>query len=93
MTLEERDLDLTGLTDRLRASNPGFSDIRAEAPTNPDAGIRVVVETTRDELTSVNGQLHLNDPELRGLRIETALRFLDRQPGEQIKLELRREKQ
>ncbi len=91
MSQMDRDLDLTGLTDRLRASNPGFSEIRAEAPTKPEAGVRVVVETTREELNAINGQLHLDDPELEGLRIETAIRFLDRQPGERINVEMKRE--
>lgn len=91
MNLHDRDLDLTGLTGRLRATNPGFTEIRAEASTKPEAGIRVVVETTRDELNAVNGKLHLDDPELHGLKIETTIRFLDQQPGEKINVQMKRE--
>lgn len=87
---EGRDFDLTGIAQRLRALNPGFSNIRVEPPGKPGAAVRVIIETTRAELAAVQGQLHLTDPELTGMRIETALKFLDQKPGEQIKIGLRR---
>jgi hypothetical protein len=87
---EGRDFDLTGLAQRLKALNPGFSDIKVEPPGKPDAAVRVIVETTRAELAAVQGQLHLTDPELTGVRIETAIKFLDQKPGEKIKVGLRR---
>lgn len=89
-TDDGRDFDLTGIAQRLRQLNPGFTNIRVEPPSRPGAAVRVVIETTRAELAAVQGQLHLTDPELTGVRIETALKFLDQKPGEKIRVGLRR---
>jgi hypothetical protein len=83
------DLDLTGLTQRLRALNPGLSSIRAEPSPKPEADVRVVIETTQAELAAVNGQLNLADPALDGMQIETAIRMLDLKPGERRVVGLR----
>lgn len=85
----ERDLNLTGIAARLRALNPGFTNVRVEAPRAPGAAVRVIVETTRAELAAVGGQLHLTDPELEGLQLETSVRFLDLKPGERMNVQLR----
>jgi len=87
---EGRDFDLTGIAQRLRQLNPAFSGIRVEPPAKPDAAVRVIIETTRAELASVQGQLHLTDPELTNVKIETSIKFLDQKPGETIKVGLRR---
>lgn len=87
---EGRDFDLTGIAQRLKELNPGFTNIRVEPSGKPDAAVRVVIETTRAELAAVKGQLRLTDPELTGVRIETALKFLDQKPGEKIRVGLRR---
>lgn len=88
--MTERDIDLGGLSARLREKNPGLTAIRAEMTTKPDSDIRVVIETTRAELAVVENQLRLTDPDLEGLRIETTIRFLDTKPGEQLRVDLRR---
>src|SRR5688572_14728121 len=85
---EGRDYDLTGIALRLKQLNPGFTNITVEPPGKPGAAVRVVIETTRAELAAVQGQLHLTDPELAGVQIETALKFLDQKPGEKIKVGL-----
>lgn len=85
-----RDLDLTGLTQRLRALNPGLTSIRAEPSSKPGADVRVVIETTQAELSAVNGQLNLADPALDGMQIETAIKMLDLKPGERRRLGLHR---
>jgi hypothetical protein len=85
-----RDYDLTGIAQRLKELNPGLTNIKVEPPGRPGAAVRVVIETTRAELAAVQGQLHLTDPELAGVQIETALKFLDQKPGEKIKVGLRR---
>ncbi len=90
MSTPDRDIDLTGLTERLRVQNPGLTSIRAEAPKQPGAGVRVVVETTRAELQAIGGRLALNDPELEGLQIETNIRFLDHEPGKPMRVQMRR---
>jgi len=84
-----RDLDLTGLTQRLRALNPGLTSIRAEPSPKPGADVRVVIETTKAELNAVQGQLNLADPALDGMQIETMIRMLDLKPGEKRRLGLR----
>jgi len=89
---DARDLDLTGIEQRLRTLNPGYSAIHVQAPTHAGAAVRVIIETTRAELARTGGQLHLTDPALDGLKIETTLRFLDQQPHERIKVQLRRDR-
>ena len=87
---ERRSINLGELSKRLRALNPQLTLVRAERPTREDAQVRVYVETTRAELRSAGGKLRLSDPALHRLRIETAIRFLDHKPGEQVKVRLRR---
>jgi hypothetical protein len=87
----ERDYDLTGLEQRLRALNPGYSAIHVDPPTGPNAAVRVIVTTTREELAKTGGALRLTDPDLEGVQIEATLRFLDQKPGERLRVELRRE--
>jgi hypothetical protein len=84
-----KDLDLTGLTQRLRALNPGLTSIRAEPSSKPGADVRVIIETTQAELSAVNGQLNLADPALDGMQIETAIKMLDLKPGERRRIGLR----
>jgi hypothetical protein len=88
--MTERDIDLNGLSARLHEKNPGLTSVRAEATSKADADIRVVVETTRAELAAVDNQLHLTDPDLEGLQIETMIKFLDHKPGEQLRVGLRK---
>jgi hypothetical protein len=85
-----RDLDLSGIARRLKALNPNYTDILVQPPRKPDSGVRVTIVTTRKELQAAGGRLRLVDPELQGLRIETALRFLDRKPGETINVRIRK---
>lgn len=86
----DRAIDFDALTRRLQALNPHLTAIRAEPPTQPEAQVRISVETTRAELRHAGGKLRLADPALDRLRIETAVRFLDQKPGEQIRLRLQR---
>ena len=90
MTDEGRDLDLTGIAERLRALNPGVTNITVEPPQTANALVRIVVETTRAELDSIGGRLHLNDPTLEGGQLETSIKFLDQKPGERMKVQMRR---
>lgn len=89
---EGRDLDLTGIAQRLRALNPGISNITVEPPKGPNALVRVVIETTRAELAHIGGQLQLRDPELEGSQLETSIKFLDQKPGERFNVQMRRKK-
>lgn len=88
---EGRDLDLTGIAERLRALNPNITNITVEPPHGANALVRIVVETTRAELNAVGGRLKLSDPELEGGQLETTLKFLDQKPGERLKVQLRRQ--
>jgi hypothetical protein len=90
---EGRDLDLTGIAQRLRALNPGITNITVEPPQGPNALVRVVIETTRAELNRIGGQLQLRDPELEGGQLETTIKFLDQKPGERFKVQMRRRKE
>lgn len=90
MTDEGRDLDLTGIAERLRAQNPDITNITVEPPQSANALVRIVVETTRAELDSIGGKLDLNDPSLQGGQLETSIKFLDQKPGERMKVQMRR---
>lgn len=90
MTDEGRDLDLTGIAERLRALNPGITNIKVEPPQTANALVRIIVETTRAELDKIGGRLTLNDPELTGGQLETTIKFLDQKPGERLKVQMRR---
>lgn len=84
-----KDIDLTGLTERLRVLNPGLRSIRAVPSPKEGADVRVVIETTQAELNAIQGQLNLADPALDGMQIETVIRMLDLKPGEKRRLALR----
>lgn len=87
----EFDLDLTGIADRLRKLNPDLTNIKVEAPHQQGAVVRVIIETTKDELDSVGGRVSLRDPEIpEGTNIETVLRFLDHKPGKKMNVQVRR---
>ena len=87
---DERDLDLTGIADRLRALNPDITNIIVEPPQGPNALVRVIIETTRAELDKLGGRIQLRDPELEGGKLETTIKFLDQKPGERLKVQMRR---
>jgi hypothetical protein len=87
---EGRDLDLTGIAERLRALNPEITKITVEPPQGANALVRIVIETTRAELDKIGGRLQLRDPELEGAQLETTIKFLDQKPGERIKVQMRR---
>jgi hypothetical protein len=90
-TDEGRDFNLTDIEARLRALNPGYTALRVEPPRAAGAAVRVLIETTRAEMAATGGQLHLTDPALEGLQLETTLRFLDQKPNERIRVELKRD--
>ncbi len=92
MTDDGRDLDLTGIAERLRALNPGITNIMVEPPQTANALVRVVVETTRAELNKIGGRLKLQDRELEGGQLETTIKFLDQKPGERMQVQMRRRK-
>jgi hypothetical protein len=87
---EGRDLDLTGIAERLRALNPDITNITVEPPQGGNALVRVVIETTRAEMDKIGGRVHLRDPELEGGQLETTIKFLDQKPGERFKVQMRR---
>lgn len=89
---EGRDLDLTGIAERLRALNPNITNITVEPPQGDNALVRVVIETTRAELDKLGGRIQLRDPELEGGQLETTIKFLDHKPGERLKVQMRRKK-
>lgn len=84
-----KDVDLTGLTQRLRVLNPGLRSIQAVPSPKEGADVRVIVETTQAELNAIQGQLNLADPALDGMQIETVIRMLDMKPGEKRRVGLR----
>jgi hypothetical protein len=88
---EGHDLNLTDIEARLRALNPGYTALRVEPPRAAGAAVRVLIETTRAEMTATGGKLHLTDPALEGLQLETTLRFLDQKPNERIQVQLKRD--
>lgn len=87
-----RDLDLTGIGERLRALNPEITNITVEPPHGSNALVRVVIETTRAELDKLGGRIQLRDPELEGGQLETTIKFLDQKPGERLKVQMRRQR-
>lgn len=87
---EGRDLDLTGIAERLRALNPDITNITVEPPQGGNALVRVVIETTRAEMEKIGGRIQLRDPELEGGQLETSIKFLDQKPGERLKVQMRR---
>jgi hypothetical protein len=89
---EGRDLDLTGIAERLRALNPDVTNITVEPPQGASALVRVVIETTRAEMSKIGGRIQLRDPELEGGQLETTIKFLDQKPGERLKVQMRRSK-
>ena len=89
---EGRDLDLTGIAERLRALNPDITNITVEPPHGADALVRVVIETTRAELDKLGGRVQLRDPDLEGGQLETTIKFLDQKPGERFNVKMRRRK-
>jgi hypothetical protein len=90
-TDEGRDFNLTDIEARLRALNPGYTALRVEPPRAAGAAVRVLIETTRAEMAATGGKLHLTDPALEGLQLETTLRFLDQKPNERIQVQLTRD--
>jgi hypothetical protein len=89
---EGRDLDLTGIAERLRSLNPDITNITVEPPQGGNALVRVVIETTRAEMNKIGGRIQLRDPELEGGQLETTIKFLDQKPGERLKVQMRRSK-
>jgi hypothetical protein len=89
---DKRDLDLTGIAERLRALNPDVTNITVEPPQGANALVRVVIETTRAELDKLGGRIQLRDPELEGGQLETTIKFLDQKPGERLKVQMRRQR-
>lgn len=87
---DQRDLDLTGIAERLRALNPDITNITVEPPQGPGTLVRVVIETTRAELEKLGGRIQLRDPELEGGKLETTIKFLDQKPGERFQVQMRR---
>lgn len=87
---EGRDLDLTGIAERLRALNPDITNITVEPPQGGNALVRVVIETTRAEMEKIGGRIQLRDPELEGGQLETTIKFLDQKPGERLKVQMKR---
>ncbi len=85
------DLDLTGISRRLSEKNPEYTRIIVEPASKPGMTLRVVVETTREEMAKTGGRLQLQDQDIpQNARLETVLRFLDQKPGERIKVQMKR---
>jgi hypothetical protein len=91
MTNDGIDLDLTGIAQRLNALNPDLGRISVEPSPKPDSLLRVIIETTKEQLQHGGGRLVLKDPALpAGARVETVVRLKGHQADDQVRIALRR---